>query len=431
MKKQFGNHTLWQIGPNRITRSGRQDTGRVVATLALVAVFQLLPAGAAAATLRVPEQFRAMPSVVNAATTLRVPEQFRTIQSAVNAAHPGDTIKVAAGTFSEQVTIAKDLTLIGAGAGDDSTGSNDSSNRGSDDEVTTIKAPVILVPGPFGGRREIVTIMSGAKVTMSNLRIAGPGAEPCESPTSLSDGVLVVEDATLNMHSAAVIDIRGPSTSPDCPLVGAILIGMPAILSGGPATGHGTIAGVSVRGYGAFGISVTGPNSTATFSHNRVTGLGLVGHTATVGVSVGFGAAGTVLGNTVTNNLCDAPGCGPDPINQIQATGISVLFGSAGTVVAYNNISKNDVGTYLVLSPNCCSVHHNTLTDNRFFGDAILDGDNTISHDLISGGQVGVGIIANTINTTGTLRKVAISGASVVPVKELSCCGFMAKAVIK
>ena len=138
-----------------------------------------------------------------------------------------------------------------------------------------------------------------------------------------------------------------------------------------------------------------------------------------------------MVGNTVTDNLCDAPGCGPDPINQLQATGISVVFASAGTVIAHNRLSRNDVGTYLVFSPNCCSVNHNTLIDNRFFGDAILDGDNTISHDLISGGQVGVGVLADAANTTGTLRKVAISGMSVVPVKELSCCGFTAKAVIQ
>ena len=412
MTGRFANRTLWRAGSNRITGSRRQDTRRVVGALALAAVFQLLPAGGAAAA------------------TLRVPEHFPTIQSAVNAANPGDTVKVAAGTFREQVIIAKDLTLKGAGAGDNT----DSGSADNDDDVTTIKAPATLVPGPFGGRREIVTIMSGAKVTMSDLRVAGPGTEPCDSPTSLSDGVLVVQDATLNMHSAAVIDIRGPSTGPGCPKVGAILIGMPPDLPdfhGGPATGHGTIANVSVRGYGTFGISVTGPNSTATFAHNRITGLGLAGHAATVGVSVGFGATATVVGNTVTDNLCDAPGCGPDPISQFQSAGIEAIFASAGTVIAQNRVSRNDTGIGLFFSPDCCSVNHNTLTDNRFFGDVILDGDNTISDDVISGGEVGVGVVADAANTTGTLRRVAISGTSISPVKEISRYGFTAKAVIR
>lgn len=44
---------------------------------------------------------------------------FSSIQAAVNAAMPGDTINVAAGTYTEQVQINKTLTLKGAKAGVD------------------------------------------------------------------------------------------------------------------------------------------------------------------------------------------------------------------------------------------------------------------------------------------------------------------------
>jgi hypothetical protein len=358
--------------------------------------------------------FGVVPAGASAHATVTVPRDFPTIQSAVEAASPGDTIVLAAGTFNEQVVITKNLTLRGAGAGS-----------------TTIKAPRTLVAGPFGDRREIVTIMSGAKVSMSNLSVAGPGTEPCDSSTSLSDGVLVVQDATLDMHSAAVTDIRGPSSGLNCPLVGAILIGLPDALPGGPSTGHGTITDVFVSGFATFGISVSGPNSTtgptstATFAHNRVTGFGLAGHTATVGMSV-FHATGTMVDNTITDNLCDVPGCGPDPISQLQATGIGATFAGPGTVIAHNRVSGNDVGIYLAFSPNCCSTNHNMLTDNRYIGDVIQDGDNTISHDVISGGQVGVGVVATSVNTTGALRNVSTTSTSVAPTQNFSCCGFTA-----
>lgn len=39
------------------------------------------------------------------------PDHFSSIQGAVNAANPGDTIKVCAGVYHEQVTIDKHLTL--------------------------------------------------------------------------------------------------------------------------------------------------------------------------------------------------------------------------------------------------------------------------------------------------------------------------------
>ena len=41
----------------------------------------------------------------------------QSIQAAVNAASPGDTIRVAAGTFRESVEVTKSLTIIGAGQG--------------------------------------------------------------------------------------------------------------------------------------------------------------------------------------------------------------------------------------------------------------------------------------------------------------------------
>ena len=45
-----------------------------------------------------------------------VPIDFDTIQEAINAANEGDVIKVLPGTYIEQITINKTLTIIGSGA---------------------------------------------------------------------------------------------------------------------------------------------------------------------------------------------------------------------------------------------------------------------------------------------------------------------------
>lgn len=51
------------------------------------------------------------------AATLNVPADYATITLAIAAASNGDTIQVAAGTYSEDVTISKEVTIQGAGAG--------------------------------------------------------------------------------------------------------------------------------------------------------------------------------------------------------------------------------------------------------------------------------------------------------------------------
>ena len=53
---------------------------------------------------------------VRAATLTVGPGGYATIQAAVNDAAPGDTISVAAGTYNEQITINKSVSIIGAGS---------------------------------------------------------------------------------------------------------------------------------------------------------------------------------------------------------------------------------------------------------------------------------------------------------------------------
>jgi pectin methylesterase-like acyl-CoA thioesterase len=48
------------------------------------------------------------------AATITVPDNYSTIQAAINAAHAGDTIVVRAGTYSENLTVDKDIILTAA-----------------------------------------------------------------------------------------------------------------------------------------------------------------------------------------------------------------------------------------------------------------------------------------------------------------------------
>jgi hypothetical protein len=73
----------------------------------------------------------------------------------------------------------------------------------------------------------------------------------------------------------------------------------------------------------------------------------------------------------------------------------------------------------------------NRLDHNRFFGIAIQDGDGRTDGNVVIGGQVGIGVVADFIDTTAVLTGDRITGTSVAPVKELDCCGVTATAIVR
>lgn len=384
------------------------STQRFKATLALASILAILsPAGVIAA----PQDSTGNGGeTARQNHTLEVPTQFATIQAAINASLPGGTVKILPGIYTEQITINKNLRLIGAGV-----------------DKTSIRAPYTLAPGSFGVR-VIVDINKGATVAMSDLTVTGPGSGTC-GLGSLSAGVFVVEGATLDLYSAAVTHIHDTPAAACFPFGVGIRVG--AIL--GPvlgSAGHATIHDVNISDYQTDGISVLSHGSTATISDNTISGQGHTSGFNTNGVAI-FRAIATVTNNIVSGNYCTLPaGCGPDLINDTQSTGISPGPGAdPGTVIVHNEVTNNDVGIY-VAGVGCCHIARNRISDNKLFGLVIQDGSNTASNDSISGGMIGIGVLATTVDTVATLRNERISGTTSAPIQAISSGGFKATAVV-
>ena len=130
------------------------------------------------------------------ARSLAVPQEFPTIHAAGQAAAPGDTVRVAKGTYVDEVVIDKDLTL-----------------RGARVDATTIKSPPILhsygLRLPDGrGLTAIVRVWHGARVRMSGFTVSGP--IPCGIEVT---GVQALQGATLDLSDARVTGIQADPTT--------------------------------------------------------------------------------------------------------------------------------------------------------------------------------------------------------------------------
>ena len=354
--------------------------------------------------------------------TLVVPRDFATVQAAIDAAAPGDRVEIRPGTYVGEVVINKDVDVIGAAIG-----------------TTIVKAPTALtsygVHLPDGrALTAIVRVGNGAHVRMSGLTVTGP--IPCGIETS---GINVFQAATLDLSNARVTSIHADPAGCDADNAAgrAIVYGLPPHIEAEGvrgSTAYGSVDHVLVDGFQHAGISVAGPAAGERTSVRVVDSVvvgGAVLPSFQMGVHIAGNAVARVAGNRIVGAVCLADYCGPDPINQVQGVGVMVQSAIAGTTVVDNELVGNDVGAYQVDSPACCRIASNTLDDNHYFGILIQDGDGTTRDNVITGGQTGIGVVADFVDTTGVLRGDRIRSTTVAGIRTIDCCGVTARAVVR
>jgi len=361
-------------------------------------------------------------ATASAASTIVVPRDFATIQAAVDAAAPGSTIDVGSGIYIEEVVIEKDLNLRGTGVTE-----------------TFVISPATLTPYAVDTRNgnqfyAIVRVAHGAHVRISGLTVSGP------TPCGFVFGIVAVQDAVLDVSDACVVDMVPDPDACDDPSHGAgrgVQFGLPdAILIDGVrgTSASGRVTGVLVDTFLDQGLAACGPRngppSRVVFSNNLVITGDPLYETEQIGIHVFLAAEARITGNTVSGGVCTLPDCGPDPVNEYQAIGILVDSGAAATI-ADNDVSDSDIGIYQYFSPNGCRISDNRVSGNRYYGIVIQNGDGETRGNTITGGEIGIVVVADFLDTVAVLHDDDISETSVAPVREIECFGFVAIAIIK
>jgi hypothetical protein len=318
---------------------------------------------------------------------------YTTITLALAHTTPGGTVDVCPGTYSEQLLINQGVTLKGvAGSGTD--------------------AAVIVPPSPgglvsngndiFGNpvAAQIFVASPGGSVTISHLTVDGTGNNiaGCGAPT--------LEGIYFQNTSGTITDnvVRNQYQS-DYAAYGGCQNGLAINVESPTSANTVSVSYNSVRAYQKNGITSTGaatgpgsPGPIVNMLNNYIVGLAATamnwqgvylsqGTAAENGIQVGFGASGTVSGNTVNDNIW-----GQDTSTDTgdAASGI-LVYASSGITVSTNYVGSAQFGIVAVTDSTYGPADNTTITSNKVTGTQIFDGidlcssSNTVKTNSIYG----------------------------------------------
>ncbi|MBI3247458.1 MAG: right-handed parallel beta-helix repeat-containing protein [Deltaproteobacteria bacterium] len=307
-----------------------------------------------------------------------VPGDHATIQAAVDDLSC-DPINVKAGTYTEEITIARDVTLKGVGG------------------TSIIKAPGSFVNSP----RAILHVTSGATATIEKFKITGPG--PADDGDGLI-GVFVDDGATATIRNNTITTIRPPGAA-----IGTsgnffgVCVGSAAMST----TGTATIVKNTIGNYQGAGIVVDGTGSSATIGDNTVLGTGLhfdgqaVGH----GIQISRGAGADVSHNRAHDNNYQS---------LTLSAGILVFdAGDSLVTLTHNTTLRNDIGIWVVGTDDAVierngardSVYDGITLDNQnatdlgLAADETTDGHSVRNNSTTFNGGAGIAFFSSNNNT--------------------------------
>jgi nitrous oxidase accessory protein NosD len=294
---------------------------------------------------------------------------FTSIQDAINAASPGSLIRVCPGTYTEQLSIDKSLRIEG--------------------DNGAILLPSNMVANTTGSSSTAIAaaiyVKEAADVEIEGLIVdtVNSGITQC-SPDLIG---ILYQNSSGSIRHNAVRNTKLSVSINGCQSGDAIVV-----QSLGSETSTVTIDDNSVHDYQKNGITGNELGSEVTISNNVVTGLGPTTGAAQNGIQIGFGAKGTVLRNTVTDNVWSP--CVSLENCAFNATGI-LIFQSDDVRVEHNTVATNQLGIYAGGQGD--EIESNDISNSLVLVGIDLAGDNGLAsrNDVTNSGQAAILVEAN------------------------------------
>jgi nitrous oxidase accessory protein NosD len=294
---------------------------------------------------------------------------FTSIQDAIDAANPGSLIRVCPGTYREQLSVTKSLSIAG--------------------DNGAIVMPAGMVANTTGSSGSpiaaAILVKDAANVEIRGLTVdtVNNGITGC-SPNLIG---ILYQNSSGSIEHNAVRNTKLSATLNGCQSGDAIVV---QSLGGG--TSNVSVIDNSVHDYQKNGITGNESGTEVAIIDNVVTGLGPTVGAAQNGIQIGFGAKGGVLGNTVTDNVWSP--CSSLTNCTFNATGI-LVFQSDNVRVEHNSVATNQVGIFV--GGQNARIELNKISNSLVLVGIDLAGDNNIAghNDVTNSGQAAILIEGN------------------------------------
>jgi hypothetical protein len=307
---------------------------------------------------------------------------FSTIQAAVNAAANGDTIQVAPGTYTEQVTVngLTNLTIEGTGA---------------DSSQTVIQAPATLTsniqnPGEFHTFTDaLVGAENGASVTIKNLTVNGNNEGVIYATGANGGGDLIGIEGVDSSLTVTNVHVTGTEDVESGVLQGGQGNKGIVVNDTNSSTQSLTVTGSTIDGFQKAGLLAEGTGLTATINNDTVTGVGANPTNLSQNlIELELGATGSITQNQVT---------GVNDTN-FGSNGVLISKSGSGVTVSNNTVTGlagnvNSAGIYFA-GVDAPTAEGNTITDQGFalgddgfsraFNTALVQDNNTYTGNAIN-----------------------------------------------